>query len=361
MLQIGDSQSYLETVPPQDYKKIEKIWSKLHEDTQKEGPFLAPEWIKYWYNACYIKPTLITYYSNNILAGACFIGELKRKKFGINFRTALLNQSGDRESDQAWIEYNDLLCPDEHKGHFYRLLTEYLQQKGFDLFHLSMLHENAAKQYKHLLSVQRYDEVITKGYKTNLQNNANGFIFEKLSKNTRSQTRRSNRNLECAFGPLKVLLPKSTKEKSDFFDILATFHIQKWGTTPDGSGFNNLSFVKHQKKLLVGTDLSQIIGVFAGDTPLGFCINYLYENQVYFYCSGVNRTIATSHMKPGYSMHLALMEHYATMGFKTYDFLGGESRYKASLSDNEYTFSSLTIPLNTVKGKLFYMHKKLTR
>ena len=283
-----------------------------------------------------------------------------QRKLGITFKVALLNQSGEQLSDQAWIEYNDLLCPDHLKADFYCLLNDYLAIQGFDLFHVSMLQETV----KDKLSQSRannQNNLICKGYKANLLRNGVKFSFSNLSKNTRSQIRRSNKKLEQQFGEIKVILPNNEKEKLAFFDKLSDFHIEQWGASTEGSGFNNPSFLQHQKSLLQETELAQIIGVYAGDVPLGFCLNYLHNNNVYFYCSGVNHSLANNHVKPGYSMHVALMEYYADKGFEAYDFLGGESRYKASLSDEEYNFLSVTIPLNTFKGKLYSLYHRLFR
>lgn len=280
---------------------------------------------------------------------------------GVTFRVALLNQSGERFSDQAWIEYNDLLCPDRYKANFYSLLKTYLAAKGFDLFHASMLHQQIVTDNFSQLGANNEDVLICKGFKARLINDKAKFTLAKLSKNTRSQVRRSNKKLEQQFGKIKVVQPNNEKDKFDFFNKLSKFHIQQWGDSPEGSGFNNESFVKHQQALLKETELAQIIGVYAGDVPLGFCLNYLHNNNVYFYCSGVNHSLANSHIKPGYSMHVALMEYYAEKGFKTYDFLGGESRYKASLSDEEYNFVSVTVPLNTFKGKLYSLYLRLFR
>lgn len=353
------SMSFIEVRNGDSKEFISSLLTELSLTVEYSHPFSTPQWLEHWYEACSIKPSLALYYRNNTVTGACLIGSRHHTKYGISFKTALLNQSGKMSDDQAWIEYNDLLCPNEHKAEFYSLLIEFLKNEGFDLFHLSMSHQDTAPQYLQSLSLNNYS--LAKGYKTTLLNYEEPFSLAKLSKNTRSQVRRSNKKLDQQFGKIKVVQPINEKGELEFFNELSKLHIQQWGESPEGSGFNNESFVKHQQTLLKETELAQIIGVYAGDVPLGFCLNYLHNNNVYFYCSGVNHSLATSHIKPGYSMHVALMEYYAEKGFKTYDFLGGESRYKASLSDEEYNFVSVTVPLNTFKGKLYSLYLRLFR
>jgi hypothetical protein len=53
-------------------------------------------------------------------------------------------------------------------------------------------------------------------------------------------------------------------------------------------------------------------------------------------------------------MHVALMNHFKQQGFDYYDFLGGDSQYKRSLSDVEVKFFNISAYINNKKGVLLY-------
>ncbi len=77
------------------------------------------------------------------------------------------------------------------------------------------------------------------------------------------------------------------------------------------------------------------------------------------YCSGINYAFQNKKIKPGYSMHFLLMQFYRNKGFQWYDFLGGESQYKKSLSSEIYEFSNLTFYPASLLGNANYLMQML--
>ncbi|NDW14308.1 GNAT family N-acetyltransferase [Alteromonas genovensis] len=327
------------------------MWTKVSRNLNLSSPFLTPEWVSSWYFSATKKPTFVIYFEGNEPCGVCFIGDTKRVKLGLVLKVGLLNQAGNIESDQAWIEYNDLVCADRSRNNFITCLIDYLKSEGFDLLIVSMIQHDAIRRWNQV-APNPIDEMNFKGYTSELCSGNSFFNLSYLSKNTRSQIKRSNNQLERLYGPLAVVTPKNQNESLYFLEELSKFHKKQWSSSIEGSGFNNPAFTLLQKRLIENKELAAIVGVFAGETALGFCINYLHQQKVFFYCSGINHELSTKHIKPGYSMHNSLMQYYAKLGFSHYDFLGGDARYKASFSNSEYYLSSVTIPLGSFKALL---------
>jgi CelD/BcsL family acetyltransferase involved in cellulose biosynthesis len=75
----------------------------------------------------------------------------------------------------------------------------------------------------------------------------------------------------------------------------------------------------------------QLLRVKCAEKTLGCLYNFVYENNVYFYQSGINYNV-DKRLKPGLVIHAEAVRHNAAEDHKTYDFLGGASRYKMSLA-----------------------------
>jgi CelD/BcsL family acetyltransferase involved in cellulose biosynthesis len=75
----------------------------------------------------------------------------------------------------------------------------------------------------------------------------------------------------------------------------------------------------------------QLLRVRGERGTLGCLYNYLHRGRVLQYQSGM-ASFENQHLKPGFVCHAAAIEHAASAGHAIYDFLGGDVRYKKSLS-----------------------------
>ncbi len=69
---------------------------------------------------------------------------------------------------------------------------------------------------------------------------------------------------------------------------------------------------------------------------LGYLYNFVYQRRVYCYQSGFDYDIDPKR-KPGMICHVLAVQHNAARGANVYDFLGGDARYKESLSTTSST------------------------
>lgn len=338
---------------------INSTWNEVVKITKINSPFLCPEWISSWVAAVSYKPHLVVCELNSLPVGVCLLGVKTDNLAGIQYKTALLNQTGLQNQDQVWIEYNDIICAPQFKSNFIALLIDYLSKENIDLFHVSMAEKSVSRRIKASIKSNAESQQVI-GYKAELSTDSTLLKASLLSKNTRAQIQRSNRKLESLYGPLKVKSATSHNERLQFLEAIGTLHKKQWQDSPHGSGFSNPTFVKQQQALILdNTNFANIFSVSAGKTILGYCIFLFYNNEVFFYCSGIAHHLATSHIKPGYTMHICFMEYFSKQGFTIYDFLGGEARYKQSLSSTNYSFESFTIPTYTMKGRLISIMYKL--
>ncbi len=347
----------VESVPTD---KLLCIWEKVYDESSCKSPFLHINWIRSWLLAIDSKPLTALFLLNGEIKGIAIIGLESKDYILFRVQTAYLNQTGNFKYDQSWIEYNDLLCPSQHKSIFFNLLLEELKKINITQLKTSMTSASFG-EFLNTHSILYNDVSISKGFKTKLDDVVSSprKIF---SKNTSSQIKRSIRILESKFGKLVLSKCFSSTDIATSFEQLAALHRAKWSPSQHGSGFDNDVFVKQHAALLYSMpNFAELLKFKAGDKILGYSLNFKLGNTVYFYCSGLTADNSDNKVKIGYVMHYLIMKHYQGEGFQNYDFLGGESRYKRSLSNVEVLFFSESFVFSSLKGKLLSIYKMIRR
>lgn len=331
----------------------EQLSAILYElDCKNFSPFLDREFLRAWFAHKALPVHMFLLFKQGTVCHFALIGESVKRKYGLTFKLAHLNQTGCTINDQIWIEYNTSFGLKEHQSYFFCLLLRELKRQNFDALHVSMTCKFLfPEKYFNVL----YSDIqILYGFRRSLSRELNvEQLISCFSANSRSKLRRSVKELHLQFGQINVTIAKSLDQKISFLEQLEKLHIKRWGNSAFGSGFENEIFKDTLKSLLKNeSKLCEIAKVTAGDALLGYTLNLTQKDTVFFYCSGVNLEFASKHIKPGYVLHLALMEHYAQRGLSWYDFMGGASQYKQTLSNDTVIFHSLQIPTVTFKGVL---------
>lgn len=319
----------------------------VHECIDVPTPFTSLAWQESWISSLKVLPILFTFKLGSQTIGYCWIAS-KNMLSLLPLSSWYLNQTGVTAQDQVWVEYNTIICSKKHEQ---ACLTALLNKAKIDRvckLYISMSYDIAISKDLVDNSI-RVDSENVNGYRTFLLTSD---LEKHLSKNTRSQIRRSTRLLEQDYGAISVI-EASEEQLHSYLTKLGSLHKDKWSKSSEGSGFNNPLFLSHHKYLLENfRENVSIIEIKAGTTLLGYSYNLIFGDTVYFYCSGINYQYENNKIKPGYTLHSTLMEYYRTKGFYWYYFLGGESRYKKSLSTETYMFSNLTIYTRSIEGRL---------
>ena len=159
-------------------------------------------------------------------------------------------------------------------------------------------------------------------------------FLESLSSNSRAQIRKSMRLYE-KIGKLTIDLAKNSDELSQWFEHLNQLHMKRWGNSDEGSGFSNPWFVSFHSALLndgLKGGEAELLRIKAGDSVLGYLYNFVFKGHIYFYLSGFNFNDDPK-LKPGLVSHCLAISYYSQLGNNCYDFMGGDARYKRSLSN----------------------------
>jgi CelD/BcsL family acetyltransferase involved in cellulose biosynthesis len=179
-----------------------------------------------------------------------------------------------------------------------------------------------------------------------------GDYLKVLGGNTRSQIRRSQK-LYGARGKLALEVAGSPAQALDYFDELVALHRRSWGERGQAGAF--LPFVHAFHKRLIAQRFAsgeiQLLRIRAGDSTVGCLYNLVARGTVAFYQSGLALE-TDGKLKPGLVCHALAVAHDAAAGHRWYDFLGGSSRYKQSLSTDARNLVWLRLQKNRLRFTL---------
>ena len=160
-------------------------------------------------------------------------------------------------------------------------------------------------------------------------------FIDRLSRNTRHQLRRSNRNY-AAEGALVLHRADTVEAGLEYLADLIRLHDITWTARGKAGAFATPAVRRfHQALIASGVPRGEVdlLRVTAGATVVGYLMNFNHRGVVSAYQSGFNYAAAGPHQKPGLTCHYLAIESYRQGGATAYDFLAGADRYKLSLAN----------------------------
>ena len=336
-MHIQDVTTRIRSFDLSEKKALATQWKSL-EGRANCSVFLSWLWIGQWLELVSDKMFVIEAYQNEEVVGLGVFVENQRKALGLFSITQWhLHRTGNVQQDQIWIEHNDFLLAADIADEVRCIMIEALYNHN-DKYHEVIIGLSSVKvlNYFHQHFTQSSILIESSGYAVNYSSINKSYLQEVLSKNTRSQINRSNKILN-QLGELTFKVVTKTDEIRSLYNDIAAIHIERWGNTTEGSGFSNKAFVDFHHQL-VNNDKSstvQVVVLLLDKVPIGYLINYIYNEKVYFYLSAL-KSFSNNKIKIGLTLHEKAIDYYAREGIKSYDFLGGEARYKDSLSNTRY-------------------------
>ncbi|WP_336366669.1 GNAT family N-acetyltransferase [Marinobacter sp. C2H3] len=322
--------------PAHQARGLREQWLAL-EARAHPTVFLSWQWLGHWLRVYEPVAWVLRVHDGDRLVGLGLVVETEERRHGVlRSRCLRLHQTGHRLLDQIWIEYNGFLAEAGWEEAVARACLGYLDREmaGWDEFIIGAIDAEEAEQYAHITGLHKHVRWEAPCYGVDLdalRSRGSGYL-ETLSRNTRYQINRSHRLYEER-GPVRLVRPESVDEALAVFDRIGPRHLERWGRGPDQSGFANPDFVRFHREMIRaqwpqgGVDL---VSLMAGDEEIASFYNLLYDRVVYFYLGGMAPE-ADNRFKPGLLGHSLCIEHYEARGFRYYDFMGGDERYKANL------------------------------
>ena len=329
-------------------KRIREIWEGL-EAGSNISYFLSWGWIENWIAGLpdHVKLELVVFLEGNDPRLAFFTGKLTLtlehgdfhgQRHLFNRRGWFLNTTGVPAFDRVCPEYNGFLC----KQHESFKLADILKSlpDSWDEFYLPGLDMRSFPGTEALDNHSPYktiikDDMIVQSPFVDLDmvRARGGDYLSLLSANTRSQINRSYRLCD-KIAPVQLEVARDRQSAMNIYHELVALHDDAWTNRGQEGAFSSDYLFQFHKQLIQSRfeyDEIQLLRIKCADKTIGCLYNFVYKNNVYFYQSGINYNL-DKRLKPGLVIHVEAVRHNATLDHKTYDFLGGGSRYKMSLA-----------------------------
>jgi len=321
--------------------RLGAMWRDL--EARADRPFyLSWDWIGCWMAETAIAPTVLIGRAGSevVLLGILVPGQ-RRIAWPITIGGVHLHTTGELSQDVITIEYNGFLvdrrCSDAAQDEAIAFLfsRRRLGRARFDELHLyNVLHTHAAVAQSNGLA---HAVIATRGsYRIDLEKlreTGRGYL-DSLSSNTRQQIRRSVRLYEKR-GPMEARRAEGVAETLAFLDGLKDLHQRYWVGKGQPGAFAYPFFERFQHRLIEACapkGALELVKVTCGGDPIGYLYNFVDRGQVYAYQSGFQFD-ADPKLKPGLVSHTMCIEMHYREGAAVYDFMAGDSRYKANLGE----------------------------
>lgn len=350
-------------------KKISELqldWQTLESKTQCNF-FLSWAWISTWIESYEPEVKVLRAYLNGeLIAVAAFVYKSERRHIILSSRVVYLNQTGDSQKDQIWIEYNGILALEEHKQAVSKASIRYLFETpdSWDEIIVGAIADCEASLLEQGSNLMRHDLWEAPCYGIDLKNirENNGDYLSTLSRNTRYQIRRSIK-LYSKRGEIIIESADSKEAALKYFQEIGPAHMVRWGSNIGESGFANPHFMLFHEKLIEKcweNGSIELLRIKAGERVIAWFYNFIYRNRVYFYLSGL-LSENESKLKPGLTGHSLCIQRYLENGFDFYDFMGGTERYKESLAEKHNHLVKMTLQKRKIKFLLERVGRKIKR
>lgn len=318
---------------PESIHLLENRWKQLESASDTVTFFTSWFWIGCWLPNLKKETWLLEIEDKGKLVALGIFIERETGIWPFNKKQLWMNKTGEQKLDQMWVEYNDLIVHRDYTNHF----SSDLWQTIFDLKSLNC-QEVHVDITKHRLphGFNGRHKMQTEGFLKHLDEGSQD-ILSTLSRNTRQQINRSRRLLEQR-GELMLTASYDSQSRRDMLAQISVKHKEQWGNSEWGSGFDNPAFCDFHEKLIEQSQ-TVLLKLSVGETELAFGYYFYFRDSAYFYLSAIERD-KDNKIKVGLVFHVMAMKYFQDLGFKKYDFLGGDARYKASLSDYSYPLYS---------------------
>lgn len=311
--------------------RVESTWRTL-EAAARPVYFLTWGWIEAWLVALprEAMPQLAVISDGGVTVAACFLGHRRMfRRNVIPVRARFLNTTGIAHLDELCVEHNRVLCL-PGTGLSLAALIELLPRDWDELVLPAVdagTFDPLAVGGEHQIRVAHE---VSAPFVDLSRARAAGDYLSLLSANTRTQLRRARRSV----GPCELESARSAAHAFEIYDELVALHTASWRERGQPGSFADPWFDRFHRRLIAQRFAHgeiELLRLRAHGKTIGCTYNLIANNHVLFYQSGLAR-FDDPHIKPGYLCQAAAIEHAARAGHAIYDMLGGDARYKASLS-----------------------------
>lgn len=325
-----------------DVEGLRETWSALEANADSSF-FTSWRWIESLLLTAGREAYLLSVFDDDRTVGLCvlYLRPRNRRTPFLPRGTLSINETGDPVCDAIYIEHNGILHDRRYGAAVARAALRYLCDPaapaalcGFDEIRLGgvpALYRTIAEELPWL--TREIARKPTFGVDLAALRRSGDPLMARFGRNTRHHIRRSLRAYERS-GPLVLNAASDAGTALFYFEKMVELHRRRWAERGQGGAFEtDFARTFHTRLIENGVEEGsvELVECRAGDAIIGYLYNFIYQDTVYFYQSGLEYSEDTS-LKPGLVTHYLCMEHHLACGNDYYDFMAGGQRYKMNLA-----------------------------
>ena len=331
------------------FSELASDWTHLLERSESREVFLSHEWLYHWtkqylgVNRLWI--LVFVDQRERVCAIAPFYIRRVRRNLVCRYREiAFLGSEGVGSS------YLDIIVERQYKQAVMLRLYDFLFQEAVQEWDVLTLEEVPTGSLTIDTLVDRFEEA---GKVIQTMSSSGCSIIRlprscaeyrrTLSANSRYNLQRKNKVLQ-RLGAVSYRHIEKGSELADGFDSFVRLHEKRWVSNGTGGGaFHRAGFrLFHQDIVRVFAEKGWLTLSFLtlDDQPIAGIYGFVYGGTYYFYLPGFDPDLAP-HASPGMLLLAHRIEEAIEEGYRLFDLLQGEARYKTSWANG--TRHSLTL------------------
>jgi CelD/BcsL family acetyltransferase involved in cellulose biosynthesis len=346
----------------QGMRDLKDDWNNLLQDNQSNTIFLTWEWLNAWWEVFRDgrKLAILAFWDKDELIGiAPFLQRKARHFYILSYNRIEFLASGEDEEDEICSEYLNIITKKGKEEEVVNAMVEYFEKNNswdeIILNELSADNINTKVLIDKLKKSTLFYSVKEQGcsYYIDLPDSWSDML-KRLSANFRYKINRDKKLLGQK-GEVNFKVVKEYKDLERIFDRLVFLHQKRWNMIGKSGSFASNKFNQFHKRIMQGLfdkDLLRLSFLEFNDEVIAVFYDFVYNNNIYFYQSGFepdfDRKIAIGHVLRAYCL-----ENYINEGKKEYDFLKGDTGYKAQWAENCKRIYQIRICRNTGKENIY--------
>jgi CelD/BcsL family acetyltransferase involved in cellulose biosynthesis len=319
-----------------DWSALAPVWRQLLDESD-HSIFLTAAWIETWLDtfAEDVDIELLAVRAGDQVVAASLLVR-SGSSLARPLRRISLNASGENPADTTYVEFNDVLARRGWESHAGEALAAYALRQQWEEFSLDGFRPGPAyESIKGSLNGLQLEEIRKPSHYVDLAAlRAAGSQYLPALRSRHRKHLHQNLRYHAEQGALAVQAADGTAAALGMFEEMAALNRRRRERLGQPSVFASGRFVAfHRSFIRKAFPLGQVqlLRVLTSSATVGLIYNLVHKGKVYFYQCGYNYT-ADRRLSPGMVSLALVIQYCLDAGFLEFDFLAGETPYKASMS-----------------------------
>lgn len=297
-------------------------------------PFCGWDWTQHWLQhfGADVPHHYVVGERNGQVRAAALLTRSRSTHGPLTIRRLHIGTAGEQAGTSVAVEYNGLCAAPGDRAEFARGLLDHVHHiGGWDELYLDGFHPDHAKA---LLRLEPRFTTERRGSRVlDLALPTDDLVAVLASKSARSTVRRSLRGLQ----PYSAHWADTAEEALELLDDLERLHQKRWQQRGEPGVFASPQFRAFHRGLCekwVPEGRAVVFGLRHEGTVVAAAYCLVVGDTLQYYQGGFQE-FDDGKVRPGYAAHILLATEARRRGFRHYEYLAGDHRYKFELSTDE--------------------------